>query len=136
MPRIEDILDAACAVVKLRRQHVELSVNVVSPAVMRRLNRTYRSKDKTTDVLSFPLLKKHEVSTARKKRDILVLGDIFIGRSFAKKETMFAFLIVHGFLHLLGYDHEQSEREARVMFALQDTILSQLGYAPPNDLRH
>ena len=89
---------------------------------MRRLNRRYRGKDKTTDVLAFPLLTPRELSTRSKKRDILHLGDIIINRRDAKKK--FLFLAVHGFLHILGFDHERSARDAKIMFTLQDEIIT------------
>ena len=93
----------------------ELCIKVVGPAMMRRLNRQYRGKDKPTDVLAFPMGVNHA---------ILHLGDIFINREDAK--TKFLPLAVHGFLHLLGLDHERSPREAKEMFALQHEILTYL----------
>lgn len=106
------------------RPKVDFSIQIVSPAIMRRLNRTYRGKDKPTDVLSFPLWTKRELSTLRKKHGILDVGDIFINRT--EKKDRLPFLVVHGFLHLLGYDHERSAREANIMFALQDEIINHL----------
>lgn len=119
---IEPILEACCKNLKLPRSRVELSVKIVSPAFMRKLNKKYRGKDKATDVLSFPLLRRDEVSTLSKKRGILAIGDIFVNRIDAKKNL--PFLVVHGFLHLMGYDHERSAREAKVMFTLQDEIIN------------
>ncbi len=119
---VERMLEAACKRLKLPRSRVELSVQIVSPATMRKLNKTYRGKDKATDVLSFPLLTRSEVSTLKKKRDILAIGDIFINRTDEKERL--AFLVVHGFLHLMGYDHERSKREAKIMFTLQDEIIT------------
>ena len=124
MRSIEHIIEVACKRLKLPRSRVELSVNIVSSATMRKLNNTHRGRDKSTDVLSFPLLKRRELSTLAKKRGILPVGDIFINRDDAKKNL--PFLVVHGFLHLFGYDHEKSEREARLMFKLQDEILTYL----------
>ncbi|MEK7582970.1 MAG: rRNA maturation RNase YbeY [Patescibacteria group bacterium] len=115
MLSVEAIVAACCKALKLPRSGVELSVNIVSPQKMRSLNKTYRGKDKPTDVLSFPIRVKH---------DILYLGDIFINRTDAKKNL--PFLVVHGFLHLMDYDHERSEREEKIMFTLQDEILSHL----------
>ena len=114
MPSVEIILKEACRAVGLARSNVELSVNIVSSAKMRELNKIHRGKDKPTDVLSFPLGVKH---------DILYLGDIFINRLDAKKNL--PFLVAHGFLHLMGYDHERSPKQAREMFSLQDKILKQ-----------
>ncbi|OGN28705.1 MAG: rRNA maturation RNase YbeY [Candidatus Yanofskybacteria bacterium RIFCSPLOWO2_01_FULL_49_25] len=118
------MIAACCAALGIARSRVEVSVSIVSPARMRTLNRTHRSKDKPTDVLSFPLYTRTELSTLMKKRGILPVGDIFINRSDVKKR--FAFLVVHGFLHLCGYDHETSKKEERIMFTLQDEILSHL----------
>ena len=100
----------------------ELSITIVSPRRMRELNKKYRGKDKATDVLSFPLWTKRELSTQAKKHGILDLGDIFINSRDAKKN--FLFLTTHGFLHLLGFDHERSHREKKLMFALQDEIIT------------
>ncbi len=115
MPSVEEILVAACKGVGLARKDVEVAVHIVSPAKMQALNNEHRGKDKPTDVLSFPLRVKH---------DILYLGDVFINRLDAKKNL--PFLVVHGFLHLMGYDHERSKHDEKVMFTLQDEILSHL----------
>ncbi len=120
MPSANQIIDAACAVLKIPRKKVEFSLNIVTPAKMQGLNVKHRSKNKPTDVLSFPLLTKSEVSTLLKKDGILELGDIFINRE--EPAERFTFLVVHGFLHLLGYDHERSKKNEKVMFALQDEI--------------
>jgi probable rRNA maturation factor len=124
MSKIESILRACCDEIGLPRSRVEVSVQVVSPAVMRRLNKKHRDKDKATDVLSFPLLMKREFSTFQKGRAILDIGDIFINRSDAR--TRLDFLVVHGFLHLIGYDHEKSPREEKIMERLEQNILKRL----------
>ena len=115
MLKIEKILETACLAVGLKRKEVEVSVNIVSPAKMLGLNRLYRGKNRPTDVLSFPIGIKH---------DILILGDIFINRLDAKKNL--PFLVVHGFLHLVGYDHEKSKHDEKIMFSLQDEIINRL----------
>ena len=102
----------------------ELCIKLASPTEMRRLNLRYRGKDKAADVLAFPLLTPRELSTPSRKSDILHLGDIVINRDDAKKN--FLFLAVHGFLHLLGFDHERSVRDEKIMFSLQDEILNYL----------
>ncbi len=112
----------------------EVSVSFVSDAEIHELNRTYRGVDRPTDVLSFAL---------REGEDILpepedgaeMLGDIVISIPTAVRqaeeyghsvEREVGFLLVHGFLHLLGYDHEDEESE-REMFGLQDEVLEKLG---------
>ena len=107
---------------------IEISLNLVSEDKMRELNRLYRNKDKATDVLSFPLS-----DETLSKYGIMPLGDIFICPSFAKVEAKrenidikdkLAQLTVHGFLHLLGYDHEKSKRDSKKMFDLENQILN------------
>ncbi len=121
---VEEILVAACKAIKLSRARVELSVNIVTPAKMQELNKAHRGKNKPTDVLSFPLFTRDELATMRAGRGILNIGDIFINRVDAKEKL--PFLVVHGFLHLMGYDHEISKQEEKEMFALQDEILNHL----------
>jgi probable rRNA maturation factor len=96
-----------------------LSVLFVGDRAMRTLNRRYRGKDKTTDVLSFSL---REGAFPHVQPD--VLGDIVIAvptaaRQAAEREhslgSEIEFLLVHGLLHLLGYDHERGNDEARRM---------------------
>src|SRR3989344_2239073 len=117
---------------ELGRKQVELGIQLVSPERMQELNFTHRQKDKPTDVLSFPL---NDVTL--EKYDILPLGDIFICPDVAVtqaaeskipvKEEM-ARLIIHGILHLLGYDHEQSLADDKKMLDLQEEILNQLSF--------
>jgi len=107
----------------------ELSVVFTGDGQVRRLNRQYRGKDKTTDVLSFSLLEGKKLNSGLAR--IKVLGDVVIsvpqakrqareaGKTF-KSET--AMLLIHGILHLLGYDHG-SKRDEKRMFGLQNRIL-------------
>ncbi len=126
----EKILAVGIKELKLGNKSIELSVNMVGEAKISELNNKYRHKDKATDVLSFPLNNKPE-----EKQGILALGDIFICLPFAKNqaksenigiETKLAQLTVHGFLHLAGYDHERSEKEAKKMFGLEKKVLERL----------
>jgi probable rRNA maturation factor len=102
---------------------------------MQELNRHYRNKDKPTDVLSFPFTdgKKYEINPESGR---IVLGDIVISVETALRQAEMyshspgreiAFLTVHGMLHLLGYDHEQSQRDETVMFKKQNFILERIG---------
>src|SRR3989344_7866641 len=101
----KDILDIGIEELQIKDKNVEVSLNLVSEARIKELNKKHRHKNKATDVLSFPLNEKIESR--------LLLGDIFICLSFAKKQTKsentsmegkIAQLTVHGLLHLLGYD--------------------------------
>lgn len=100
------------------------------------MNATYRNKDAPTDVLSFPLEEgEEEFSSFAGLADgqPLLLGDIIISMERAEEQAQSyghsleresAFLFIHGLLHLLGYDHENSQAEEKEMFALQEDILA------------
>ncbi len=97
---------------------------------MRTLNRRYRAKDKTTDVLSFSF-KEGKFNTIRTE----MLGDIVISVPAARRQANalgqrvsleIQRLLVHGLVHLLGYDHERSAREARRMERMEQLLLKKL----------
>jgi len=122
---------------RLGLDRVELSVVFVNDRRMKELNRTYRSIDKTTDVLSFPLYgSMKELRQALKTHpDTVLLGDIVInlhktveqavehGNTFYEELT---FLLVHGLLHLTGYDHETGAYQARKMRKKESELLDAL----------
>lgn len=129
----EIILVGAIKELKLADKKVGLSVNLVGEGKIRELNKKYRNKNKISDVLSFPMASKLEIP--KSNTEVLDLGDIFICLSFAKKEakgenvdidTKLRQLAVHGFLHLLGYDHEVSKDDADKMFKLESRILRRI----------
>lgn len=110
---------------KRRAPHL-VSVHLVSSATIRRLNRAYRRKDKPTDVLSFSSLETPFIPTV--KSDV---GEVFICWTVAKRQARefeiplkleVQRLVIHGILHLFGYDHEKSPQEEKRMFRLQDSI--------------
>lgn len=111
----------------------EMAVEVVSPARMRVLNRRYRGKDKPTNVLAFPAAPAPEVRPSP-------LGDVVIcaavlrreARAQDKSETAhWAHLVVHGTLHLAGYDHETGAVDAARMERREIAVLRRLGYDNP-----
>lgn len=113
---------------------VGLTVAFVGDQAIRRLNREYRSKDRPTDVLAFAM---REASQPLPNRSML--GDIVISIPTARRNAKEAghsvdreltVLIVHGLLHLCGYDHERGSREARRMFRRERQVLSTLGRIP------
>jgi probable rRNA maturation factor len=120
---IEPRLAAAC----------ELSLVFTDDAHVRRLNRDFREKDSPTNVLSFP------APAGADGRLGSILGDVVLARETVFREaeaeglTMeahLAHLILHGFLHILGYDHAD-EAEATAMERLETAILGGLGIADP-----
>lgn len=113
----------------------EVSVSFVSNAEIRNLNRDYRDKDKSTDVLSFPM-SDNGVYDINNETGAAILGDVVISLETAMKQAeMFGhslereigFLTVHSMLHLLGYDHETSPLDNRIMREKEETILEKLG---------
>ena len=112
----------------------EVSVTIVDDEGIRRLNRDFRQVDRPTDVLSFPQWEPGEPMEGAGDGPV-PLGDIVISFPRAREqadayghslEREIGFLAVHGFLHLLGYDHETEEEERR-MFARQEEILGRVG---------
>lgn len=102
---------------------------------MKILNRQYRGLDRTTDVLSFPQSADFSIHDSRLTTHEFVLGDIVINLPRAKKQAIengIAFyeeltrLLIHGLLHLIGYDHEDSKYAERKMQKKTKEILNQL----------
>lgn len=113
----------------------EVSVSFVDNAEIRRLNKIYRDKDKSTDVLSFPL-GENGVYDVNNETGAYLLGDVVISMETAVKqaniyghslEREVGFLTVHSMLHLLGYDHETSALDAAKMHEKEEMILESLG---------
>ena len=113
----------------------EVSVSFVNNEQIHELNAQYRNVDAPTDVLSFPLGENNEYDR-NEETGAMMLGDIVISVPKAMEQARLyghtlqrelGFLTVHSMLHLLGYDHERSAQEEQAMFALQDSIMEQLG---------
>ena len=124
---------------------IEVSVRFTGDEEVRSLNAGYRGKDKPTNVLSFPMLKPEELEAlADAPAGEALLGDIVLAygvcaREAAEKGVSVAHhathLVVHGMLHLLGYDHERGEEEAEAMEAIERAALAGLGIADPYEVR-
>lgn len=124
----------------------EISVALADDALVHRLNRDYRGKDKPTNVLSFPLLDHEDGDepgdeTGMQEEDgaPILLGDVILAHETVAREAAeqgktfeehVVHLVVHGVLHLLGYDHETDE-DADRMERLEARILEGLGVADP-----
>jgi probable rRNA maturation factor len=109
-----------------------VSVQIVSADEMRVLNKTWRGHDKATNVLSFPMSSPDVI-------DVNILGDLALCAAVINTEAMqqhkagdahWAHMLVHGMLHLQGYDHIE-DSQADQMEALEIRMLSQLGYSNP-----
>ncbi|GAF11976.1 metal-dependent hydrolase [Bacillus sp. JCM 19046] len=131
---VQHLIEHAYKVERLTRVS-ELSVTFVDEKTIHELNREHRNIDRSTDVLSFALNDGEEDVAFHDDEMPDLLGDIVIsvkhihdqakdyGHSF---ERELGFLTIHGFLHLLGYDH-QDEEEERQMFTKQEEILESYG---------
>lgn len=119
---------------------IEISVRLTSDDEVHALNRQYRDKNKPTNVLSFPMIEPDEIAQLAASRDPeIMLGDIILAHGVCLAEAAergvnveahTTHLIVHGTLHLLGYDHVGDE-EAEMMEALERQIMSGLGLHDP-----
>lgn len=144
-PRARDIATWAGAAIGRRAAGGEIGVRVVGSAESRRLNARYRGKDKPTNVLSFPpaplpgRVSRAPAARSREDADRRPLGDLVICAHVVRSEARaqrkpleahWAHLVVHGALHLIGYDHEL-EAEAKRMERREIAVLRRLGFTNP-----
>jgi len=132
LPTAEQIEQWATAAVQPKSDEVEMTVRIVDEAESNALNLNYRGKDRPTNVLSFPFECPDEV-------ELPLLGDLVICRQVVEREAQeqdkpvmahWAHMVVHGSLHLLGYDHIEDD-EAEEMESLETQIMTGLGFADP-----
>lgn len=112
----------------------EVSVKFTSDDEVRELNRTWRGKDRATNVLSFPMAAADEVPDAPMLGDVVLAHGVCAAEAAAKGvaiETHAAHLVVHGTLHLLGYDHETSDADAEEMEDTERRALASIGIEDP-----
>jgi len=140
-PDVEAVIQRAIAVaaemVDADTSEAELAVMLTDDGGIRTLNKNWRGLDKPTNVLSFPAL---QLTTERSSQDApRMLGDIAIAYETTRREAddeqkrfdhHLSHLAVHGFLHLIGYDHEKDD-DAEAMETLEQEILAQLGIPDP-----
>lgn len=116
---------------KMEAEKSEVNIIFVGLEEIHEINKAYRNVDRPTDVISFALEDTEDVTVYEER----VLGDIYIcldkvheqAKEYGHTEIReMAFLIVHGLLHLLGYDHMIKEDE-KIMFGLQEEILNEMG---------
>ena len=120
---------------------IEVSVKFASDAEVKALNGSYRGKDKATNVLSFPMFEPELIAqVGRADGGEALLGDVILAAGVCAREAAekgvevrdhAGHLIVHGTLHLLGYDHESGEEDAEAMEAVERAALAGLGVADP-----
>lgn len=134
---IKKVVKKCFEVEKLTDSNLYLSITLTNPENIHKINKEYRNVDKPTDVLSFPMFEKEELDKKIREKDFKhedILGDIVIsidqvqnqaieyGHSF---EREFSYMIVHGFYHLMGYDH-MIEEDKVIMRQKEENILNSL----------
>lgn len=115
-----------------------ISITLTNPEHIHEINKQYRNVDRATDVLSFPMFEKEEIDNKIAQKDFEhedVLGDIVISIEQVEKqakeyghsfEREFAYMLVHGFYHLMGYDHIKEEDKV-IMRPKEEKVLEKLG---------
>jgi probable rRNA maturation factor len=128
MKVLEELINFAVSYEKL--DNVIFNIVFIDDNQMHKLNKQYRGVDKTTDVLSFAFEDNEDL-----KEEVRMLGEIYISLDKAYEQAVsfghsnlreLSFLMIHGFLHLLGYDHMEDQEE-KEMFDRQEVILNEFG---------
>ncbi|KOO07297.1 rRNA maturation RNase YbeY [Vibrio hepatarius] len=132
LPSFEDVQRWLSNAVEKFQPQAEVTVRIVDEEESHQLNHEYRGKDKPTNVLSFPF-------EAPPGIEIDLLGDLIICRQVVEREAKeqgkplmahWAHMVVHGSLHLLGYDHIEDD-EAEEMESLETEIMQSMGFEDP-----
>lgn len=130
---IEKVIEECFKTEKMENSKLYISVTLTNPENIRKLNNEYRNVDKETDVLSFPMFEKEELKNFKSKCKE-VLGDIVISIERVEKQAKeyghgfqreLSYMIVHGFYHIIGYDHIEEE-DKKEMRAKEENILKSL----------
>lgn len=144
MDMIDTVIDQCLGQEKLMNREIYISIVLTNHINIRYFNRKYRNIDKATDVLSFPMFEKEEVQEMIDNPNNLpkVLGDIIIALDIVKDQAEeynhsfkreLSYMIVHGFYHLMGYDHMQ-ESDKQDMRAKEEQILNSLNITRGDNL--
>ena len=132
----EKVLKKCFETENLLDKNIYVSIIFTTPVDIQAYNKEYRNINKATDVLSFPMFEKEEVKKLKQEKSIVteVLGDIIVNLSQVKMqadeyghsfERELAYMLVHGFYHLMGYDHIQEE-DKKEMREKEENVLSEL----------
>lgn len=136
-PIIEKVLTQCFKEEGLENTKLSITIILTTPENIQKANKEYRNIDKATDVLSFPMFEKDELDEKIEKNNFEhedILGDIIISIEKVKEqakeyehsfEREFSYMLVHGFYHLMGYDHIQ-EKDKILMRPKEEKILTDL----------
>lgn len=129
---------------KLENSKLYISITLTTPEKIHKINKQYRNVDRKTDVLSFPMFEKEELEQKIAKNDFEhedILGDVVISIEKVKEQAVeyghsfereFAYMLVHGFYHLMGYDHIKEDDKV-LMRAKEEKVLNKLGITREED---
>ena len=134
---IEKVLSQCFKEEELENSKLCITVTLTTPETIQEINKRYRNIDRATDVLSFPMFEKDELDKKIQKNDFEnedILGDIVVSVDKVKDQAIeyghsfereLSYMIVHGFYHLMGYDHIEEE-DKKIMRKKEEYILEKL----------
>ena len=134
---IEKVLSQCFKEEKLEDSKLCVTVTLTTPKTIQEINKQYRNIDRATDVLSFPMFEKDELDKKIQENDFEnedILGDIVVSVDKVKEQAIeyghsfkreLSYIIVHGFYHLMGYDHIE-ENDKKIMREKEENILKEL----------
>ena len=134
---ISKVLEQCFKEEKIEDSKLYITITLTTPENIRKVNKEFRNIDKETDVLSFPMFEKQELEEMLKNGYEVedVLGDLIISIPKVKEQAVeyghsfereLAYMVVHGFYHLMGYDHME-ENDKKEMRQKEDAVLNKLG---------
>ena len=135
---IKKVIEQCFKEEKIEESKLYISITLTTPQNIHKINKQYRNVDNETDVLSFPIFEKKELEEKIKTKRFEhedILGDIVISIDRVKEqakeyghsfEREFAYMLVHGFYHLMGYDHIKEEDKV-IMRPKEEKVLEKLG---------
>ena len=136
-PIIKKVLTQCFKEENLENSKLSITIILTTPNKIKEINKEFRNQNKTTDVLSFPVFERDELNEKIKNKDFLyedMLGDIVISVENVEKQAQeynhsfereLSYMLVHGFYHLMGYDHIKEE-DKKEMRPKEEKILSTL----------
>lgn len=134
---IKKVLEECFKKESLENSKLYVTITLTTPKEIQKINKEYRNIDKATDVLSFPLFEKDELEEMISKDQFIhqdILGDIIISIEKVKEQAIeyghsfereLSYMVVHGFYHLMGYDHIKEE-DKKIMREKEEYILNSL----------
>lgn len=130
----EMVIHKCFEVEKIEKKNLYINIIFTIPEKIKEINKKYRNIDKETDVLSFPMLEKEEIEEKEDGSLPDTLGDIIISIEQVKRQAIeyehsfkreLAYMVVHGFYHLMGYDH-MNEDDKKIMREKEENVLEKL----------